>query len=477
MNVQRKRKASVYVTSDRGLLVFSHARHPEVGLQVPSGTIDENEEPLVAAVRELEEEAGIKTTPDRFEPLPFYTHDMRPFRAEVQERYPFLLRLDAAVADSWTHWEEHPDLIGAKPERFDFHWEPIDSALPHQLAVGQGRPIAGLCDSRQAAARERLEYHAPNTAVREWAAARHKTIAQAIPKLFPNLAATLPAGTADDRVFGSLLEHVASLARHAASLGQEPVEAENLCAAAADRLDSATSRILVVDRKHCLEVGAGTYETPLLVCTADALDVGLKIARPDYTDAIAFLEQTGFSFWLDPGLALVVELGRKTNLEATNSYTLSGLPGTIFCDWVPSQLRLAETLLHEALHNWLNMAFTVLQPTGFDDQLYWSPWRHKMRPAQGLVQATFVFSVLCQFFDRCLKMKGIDPVDQAYATARLRTEAAVLLRELDVLSSPLGQVTDVALRSLLSEELNRAINLRPDQKDIRYDARVETAPK
>ncbi|MBX9661179.1 MAG: NUDIX domain-containing protein [Nitrospiraceae bacterium] len=468
--MQRKRKAAVYVTSDRGLLVFSHACHPEVGLQVPSGTIGENEEPLAAAVRELEEETGILATPEKFEPLPFYTHDMRPFRAEVQERYPFHLRVDAAVSDSWTHWEKHPDLIGAKPERFDFHWEPINSALPHQLAVGQGRPLVDLCDSRYAPARERLECHAPNAAVREWAVARRQAIAQAIAKLFPSLSIAFPSDTTNDRVLGALLEHVVSLAREAASLGREPVDAERLCARAADRLGNTTRRILVIEGEDCLEVGAGTYETPLLVCTSDALDLGLKVVRPDYADAITFLERTGFSVWLDQGLAVVVELSRKTILEATNSYTLSGLPGTIFCDWVPSQLRLAETLLHEALHNWLNMAFAVLQPRGFGDQLYWSPWRHKMRPAQGLIQATFVFSILCQFFCRCLKMSGIDPVDKAYAAARLRAEEAVLKRQVDALSEPLGQVTNVALKSLLSEELNRAINLRPDHKDIHYDA-------
>lgn len=67
-------------------------------------------------------------------------------------------------------------------------------------------------------------------------------------------------------------------------------------------------------------------------------------------------------------------------------------------------------------------------------------------------------------------MSGIDPVDKAYAAARLRAEEAVLKRQVDALSEPLGQVTNVALKSLLSEELNRAINLRPDHKDIHYDA-------
>jgi 8-oxo-dGTP pyrophosphatase MutT (NUDIX family) len=475
--LQRKRKAAVYVISHRGLLVFSHTCHPEAGLQVPSGTIEEHEDPLAAAVRELEEEAGIKTTPDRLEPLPVYTHDMRPFRSEIQERYPFRLGLDAIVEDSWTHWEEHPDLVGAEPERFDFHWEPLDRALPQRLAIGQGHPVAELCSSHPPAARERLEYRAPRTAVREWAAARRHRMAQAITILFPHLGTDFPAGAEDDRVLGALLEHAAFLARHAANSGRQPLEAEELCVTAFAAAANSSRRVLVVDSKYCLEVASGTYETPLLACTASALDMGLEIARPDYMAAIAFLKRAGFSFPLDPGLAVVVELGRKALLEATNSYTLSGLAGTIYCDRVPSQVRLAETLLHESLHNWLNMAFAVFQPAGFDSELYWSPWRHKLRPAQGLIQGTFVFSILCQFFDQCLKADDIDPVDQAYAAARLRTEVAVLRRHLEALSAPLAQVTNLELRSLLFEELNRAVNLRPDLWETRHDARVETAPK
>src|SRR5215207_5415661 len=51
-------KAFAYITSRRGLLVFTHADFPDAGVQVPAGTIRQGERPDLAAVREVFEETG-----------------------------------------------------------------------------------------------------------------------------------------------------------------------------------------------------------------------------------------------------------------------------------------------------------------------------------------------------------------------------------------------------------------------------------
>ena len=59
-----KHKVLAYITKDdhdeRKILVFEQIDHPEAGLQVPGGTVEENEPLIDALYREIEEETGIR---------------------------------------------------------------------------------------------------------------------------------------------------------------------------------------------------------------------------------------------------------------------------------------------------------------------------------------------------------------------------------------------------------------------------------
>ena len=61
--MELKRKVLAYITkgeqADLKLLVFEHKDHPEAGIQVPGGTIEEDELLIDALYREVEEETGI----------------------------------------------------------------------------------------------------------------------------------------------------------------------------------------------------------------------------------------------------------------------------------------------------------------------------------------------------------------------------------------------------------------------------------
>ena len=49
-----------YVLRDRNLLVFDHRDFPDAGTQVPAGTVDRDEDPAVAVLREVYEETGVE---------------------------------------------------------------------------------------------------------------------------------------------------------------------------------------------------------------------------------------------------------------------------------------------------------------------------------------------------------------------------------------------------------------------------------
>src|SRR5437588_12708917 len=54
-----KHKVFAYITHHHHLLVFSHLSAPEAGIQVPAGTIEADEHPEAAVLREAFEETGL----------------------------------------------------------------------------------------------------------------------------------------------------------------------------------------------------------------------------------------------------------------------------------------------------------------------------------------------------------------------------------------------------------------------------------
>lgn len=61
--MKTKLKVLAYITREKNdnieLLVFNHKDHPEAGLQVPGGTVEESERLVDAIYREIKEETGI----------------------------------------------------------------------------------------------------------------------------------------------------------------------------------------------------------------------------------------------------------------------------------------------------------------------------------------------------------------------------------------------------------------------------------
>jgi 8-oxo-dGTP pyrophosphatase MutT (NUDIX family) len=128
------RKAFAYIRRDDCVLVFRHMDYPEAGLQVPAGTVQPGESPVVAVVREATEETGlIGLRVVRF--LGQADRDMQDFGVDqVHERWFFELACDGEPPHTWDHDELHG---GGEPIRFVFTWEPI-AALNERLIADHG---------------------------------------------------------------------------------------------------------------------------------------------------------------------------------------------------------------------------------------------------------------------------------------------------------------------------------------------------
>lgn len=133
-----KKKVIVYVISDYKLLVFRHVdfSYEEVGIQVPAGTIEPNESPEAAAIRELQEETGYSCF-KILTKLGIQEYDMTPYRREIQERHFFLAEPTESLPERWVSNEGSIN--------FECFWIPLESS--HVLQSGQGSMIWKACDS------------------------------------------------------------------------------------------------------------------------------------------------------------------------------------------------------------------------------------------------------------------------------------------------------------------------------------------
>jgi 8-oxo-dGTP pyrophosphatase MutT (NUDIX family) len=134
-------KALVYCVANGRLLVLRHRDFPpeQVGLQVPGGTIRDDETPAAAALRELVEETG-RAAFRIVRALGTADYDITPHRHEVQERHFFLAAPTEPLPEHWEAIERHDGI--APPTRLECFWIPLTSG--HVLQSGHGALIGRI---------------------------------------------------------------------------------------------------------------------------------------------------------------------------------------------------------------------------------------------------------------------------------------------------------------------------------------------
>jgi len=96
-------------------------------------------------------------------------------------------------------------------------------------------------------------------------------------------------------------------------------------------------------------------------------------------------------------------------------------PHRIFVSLPPASpvgdIRLAESIVHEAMH--LNLSFVERYTPliAHDEQLY-SPWRFVGRPAGGVLHGIYVFATLMSFFEKLRQQEGLSPEQRNHLADR-----------------------------------------------------------
>lgn len=117
----------------------------------------------------------------------------------------------------------------------------------------------------------------------------------------------------------------------------------------------------------------------------------------------------------------VVDAGHP---EYDTSYSHPALPFSIFVSLcqdasLQSNLRVAEGILHEAMHLKLTLIEEVIAQVNVkSDAVYYSPWRKEERPVQGVLHGLFVFRAIYDFY-RILLPLTIDASSKDYLYFRM----------------------------------------------------------
>lgn len=141
MTLKRVDKVVCYITCGDQLLVFRHRDFPEVGIQVPSGTIDAGEGPAVAALREAMEETGLSNI-KVIRALGVSEYDISVLRPELHRRHFYHLEAAPPVPEKWPHAERHPSGGDMKEIWFDCYWADLRD-VP-ELSLGFGALLGEL---------------------------------------------------------------------------------------------------------------------------------------------------------------------------------------------------------------------------------------------------------------------------------------------------------------------------------------------
>lgn len=127
-------KVAAYVTRRKNdrfeLLVFRHVDFPDLGMQVPAGTIEPAESPEAAVIRELEEESGLKVEdPIKLGEYLFF----KTYSQQYQHRHVFHLHQDSNLPDSWMH--EVQSSGDDHNLKFEYSWQPVGAVDPKLILL------------------------------------------------------------------------------------------------------------------------------------------------------------------------------------------------------------------------------------------------------------------------------------------------------------------------------------------------------
>jgi HEXXH motif-containing protein len=135
------------------------------------------------------------------------------------------------------------------------------------------------------------------------------------------------------------------------------------------------------------------------------IELTLNEVLSKISSALALFDEVGTLRKCISILVRSIQALKPSDHEIDISYSHPDIPFSIFvsiCDdnSIISNLRVAESILHEAMHLKLSLIENVIPLVKPNAKgLFYSPWREVKRPAQGVLHGLFVFRAILDFLN------------------------------------------------------------------------------
>lgn len=161
---------------------------------------------------------------------------------------------------------------------------------------------------------------------------------------------------------------------------------------------------------------------------------GLNLFTEGELEKICALEKLGYALdiinLVNPvydcvlNLVRAIQVIKSHNIDRDASYSHPDIPFSIFVSVCHdssehSNLRVAESILHEAMHLKLSLIENIVELVKIDCvNEYFSPWRQTYRPPSGIVHGIYVFRVIYDFYEELLVKQNLSKNSERFILTR-----------------------------------------------------------
>lgn len=181
----------------------------------------------------------------------------------------------------------------------------------------------------------------------------------------------------------------------------------------------------------------------------DAVELPKKPLGDCLTEAIELIKNVPSLSESVFKLIRTVHLIKLVDDDYDVSFSEPQLPFSIFVSVPKSRikadfLRVAEAIVHEAMHLQLSLIEKVVPLVSSNEQKFYSPWKDEYRNSTGILHALYVFRVIESFYGQFGMKQDISPIDLDFIKSR-RTEIFLQIREVSEFSRS-SDLTEYGLR-------------------------------
>jgi HEXXH motif-containing protein len=125
-------------------------------------------------------------------------------------------------------------------------------------------------------------------------------------------------------------------------------------------------------------------------------------------------------------LVVILHVLKPAGADHDVSYSDPLVPFSIFVginaeESKNSDLRLAESILHECMHLQLTLIEGVVPLVTGAEELHQSPWQQTLRPSQGILHGLYVFRAIQDFYRTLLDGRRCAAAERKYIMSRVKT--------------------------------------------------------